>query len=192
MPLTLKITIFVLALIVTGVMFYLSLSPTYVLQISVVPDPNFVQRAELSRDKTIVIYGGKEPIYFDVTGSVTNPNTPEVVLKLHGPKDADFTEVKPSFPVSNGTFIGVVKLGSAESPIVSDVNYTYDLSAKNGSRLSVGHIQSQVKAVILGTIPWWMVIIGAMGLLASFLQVVQFVYTKKGESHAAPLQPSSK
>jgi hypothetical protein len=191
MSLTLKITIFVLALVVTGVLFYLSLAPTYVLQISVEPD--FVKGVDPDRDKAIVIYGGREPIYFDLTGSVSNPNTSDVVLKIHGPRDETFTELKP-FPVSNGRFIGVVKLGSAESPIVSDVNYTYDLySANDGSRLSVGHIQSQVKAVILGTIPWWMVIIGAIGLLASFLQVFQFIYTERANKSRLPSpQPSER
>ena len=189
MSLILKVTVLVLALIITGFLLYFSLSPIYVLQLSV--EPSYMKGVELRRDKVIFIYNSREPIFFDVAGSVDNPNLSDISLRIRGPKDSDFRELRP-FKVLNGTFIEPVPLGSVESPIINEVNYTYDLYSKqDNSRLSEGHIQLRVMADILGTVPWWMVIIGGIGLLASFLQVAQFVYTKgDAESRGVSSRPS--
>ena len=152
---------------------YFSIVPTYVLQISV--EPRSSQEIEMRRDKVVVINSGKEPIFLDIAGDVSKPTLSEVSLSVRDPKHAEFKK-QGAFKVSRGSFLGTVQLGSAETRITSDENYTYIIeSGDDKSRLSEGNIQVQVKAVISGTSQWWMTIIAGMGLLASVLQIISFL-----------------
>lgn len=174
MSLFLKIIIVLLMFVVTSVSAYLYFFPSYsyVLQISVEPRSG-ISGIEMRRDKVVVISKGKEPIFFDIAGEV-KPSISKVSLWMHPPNQPD--QKRGDFDVSKGSFLGTVQLGSAESPITSDENYSYkidDFYNKN-DWLSEGNIQVQVKAVISGTNPLIMIIIGAIGLLASVLQILQF------------------
>lgn len=147
---------------------YLSQVPSYLLQIWVDPRPGI----EMRRDKMVAISNGKEPIFYDIGGDVT-PSISRVSLRIRRQDEPDF-EKPLDINVSRGSFLGTVKLGSAEKPITSDENYTYEIEDANGkSRLSDGAIHIQVKA-ISGTSPWVMITLGGIGLLASFLQILQF------------------
>jgi len=173
MPRLWKILLLLSTLFVAGMVSYFSLVPTYVLQISV--EPRSSHEIEMRRDKIVVINNGKEPIFFDVAGDVSKPTLSEVSLSVRDPKHPEFKKIG-DFKVSRGSFLGTVQLGSEETPVTSDQNYTYTIeSVDDKSRLSEGNIQVQVKAVISGTSQWWMIIIAAMSLLASPLQVISFL-----------------
>lgn len=174
-----KIILLLSMLFIAVALTYLSLAPSYVLQISV-EEPRPSKRLEIRRDKIIVISNGKEPNFFDIAGDVYNPNISKVSLSMRQPKEVEFKK-QGDFKVSNGSFLGTVQLGSAERPIISDENYPFIIdSGDDNSRLSEGNIQVQVKAVISYTSQGWMYIIAGIGLLASWLQVYQF-FTQRGE-----------
>jgi len=168
-----KISLFVLSLFMMGMFFYLAVSPTYVLQISV--QPRFSSRTiTMSTDKEIGAYEGSAPIFYDIAGSLTDPNIRKVVLRVYPPDQAE--EIyKNEADVSNGIFFRRVPLGSAKTLATGDTSYTYILdSAADQSHLSEGSIQVQVKAFVYGTSQVFLIIISALGLLASLLQIVQF------------------
>ncbi|MCA1614568.1 MAG: hypothetical protein LC800_10650 [Acidobacteria bacterium] len=154
-------------------------------------DPRDETGVMMRRDKVIVINNGKGPIFFDVAGNLANTSVSEVSLRLRGPKDPGF-RAPIKFPVSNGVFIGVVQLSSAESRDLSDTDYTYELySGNNNSHLSDGYIRLQVKAVVSGASPWSMVVIGGVGLIASLLQFFQFFIQRDEAAKPQEVPPSS-
>lgn len=163
---------------------YLSQVPSYVLQIWVDPRSGI----EMRRDKVVAISNGKEPIFYDIGGDVS-PSMSRVSLRLRRQNEPDF-EKPLDINVSRGSFLGTVKLGSAESPITSDENYTYEIDDATGkSRLSDGTIHVQVKA-ISGTSPLVMITVGGIGLLASSLQILQF-FTQRRSMRSHEKTPES-
>jgi hypothetical protein len=170
-----KIIVFVSAFSITAVLAYLSVFPSYVLQVSV--EPRSSKGLEMRRDRTVVISNGKEPIFLDIGGDVSNPNISKVSLSVRDPNNVQF-EKRGEFKVSKGSFLGTVQLGSREDPVADDEDYPYVIdSADDNSRLSEGSMQVRVKAVISylnrGSMVL-MAVIGGIGLLASALQIYQF------------------
>jgi hypothetical protein len=170
-----RIILFLSMSIVTAVPTYLYLFPrySYVLQI-------WVERRsgiEMRRDKEVFISNGKGPIFYDIASADVNPSIQKVSLRVRSPIESDFEKPR-DLSVSRGSFLGTVPLGSAENPITSDEDYTYEIhdAADPGgnSRLSEGSIHVKVKAVISDTSPSIMIMIGALGLLASLLQILEF------------------
>src|SRR5258707_3695424 len=112
-----KIVLLLSVLSLALVLTFLSFFPSYVLQISV--EPRSPKGIEMRRDKVIVISDGKEPVFFEIAGDVSNPNISKVSLNVRHPKERDF-ENRGDFRVSKGSFLGTVQLGSAASPITLD------------------------------------------------------------------------
>jgi hypothetical protein len=170
-----KIIVFVSVFSITAVLAYLSVFPSYVLQVSV--EPRSSKGLEMRRDRTVVISNGKEPIFLDIGGDVSNPNISKVSLSVRDPNNVQF-EKRGEFKVSKGSFLGTVQLGSREDPVADDEDYPYVIdSADDNSRLSEGSMQVRVKAIISylnrGSMVL-MAVIGGIGLLASALQIYQF------------------
>jgi hypothetical protein len=172
-----KVILSVCVCFITGVLVYLSLRPSYVLQVSV--EPRSSRGLEIRRDKTVIISDGKEPIFLDITGDVSNPNISRVSLSMRDPNNVQF-EKRGEFRVSQGSFWATVQLGSREAPIVGDRDYPYLIdSADDNSRLSEGSVQIRQTAVISYLNRGLTIVMTVMGVLASLLEIVNFFEKKK-------------
>jgi hypothetical protein len=157
---------------ITAVLAYLSFCPSYVLQVSV--EPRSSKGLEIRRDKTVIISDGKEPIFLDIAGDISNPNISKVSLSIRDPNNVQFQK-RGEFKVSQGSFWGTVQLGSKEDPIVGDKDYPYMIdSADDNSRLSEGSVQIRETAVISYLNRGWMIVMAIMGALASALEIYNF------------------
>jgi hypothetical protein len=71
--------------------------------------------------------------------------------------------------VQGGLAAGVVELGSSEWPLRHDQEYTFGLTALDGSLISDGKVITKVHAI--ATLPPWILVF--LGVLASIIQILQ-------------------
>jgi hypothetical protein len=177
-----KVFLLLFTLAITGMVTYWAVMPTYVLQIYVDPRNSSDDHIKMDEDKLIRFYEKGQPLIIDVRGSITGIVASQLLLSIRQPDSVTTTSY--TIPVSANFFSKAIQLVSMDGSISHEEIYHYELKVvSNESVLSEGDIQVQVKAVISGTNPWFMVITCALGFMASVMQIIDLsiVFAKRKE-----------
>lgn len=185
----LRIFLLVLTLIITFLVTYWSLVPKYLLQIQVDPRKSsaYIKMDEINM---IHFYEAGKPIFIRMRGEITDPVVSNMLLTVEPPDSMQLRSY--NIEVSAPFFSMNVGLFFKEKSISQEMVYHYEIRAMNSKALlSEGDILVEVKAIISGTSPWFMIITSAIGFIASIMQVIdlslQFTRKKKlQEPLAAP------
>lgn len=177
-----------LLFVVTFLIAYVALVPTYVLQVSVDPRYSTSSEVKVSKESMISLYDGGDPVIVNMRGEVINPVIPKLALTVQPPGSIEVQTY--TVEVSGPFFSKAIQLISRSGSITHGALYNYKLRAMNNNLdVSEGSISIEIKAVLSGTSPWFMFVTAFLGLLASIMQTIdlslQYARKKKEENTQA-------
>jgi hypothetical protein len=158
--------IFATAIFVTCPLGYFALHPSYLAEISVVPNANSLAAIPCNFS-SVRVYNGVAQ--FEFNAEVANPSTQKVKLSIQ-PAMVKESFDQPIISVNDGIARGAVQLGSEEYPLNRYTSYWFRLEDSGNSQLlSSGSIMVNATEITGGSSK----IILICGLLASVFQIVQ-------------------
>ena len=153
------------ALLVTGPLLYLALSPINLINIEVRPlqskGARILSADIVIRSKTASI------IFFDFRALVESPSTAKVKLSIRPSSESTWYQ-QTEYDVRDSFVLGTAQLGSKDYPVKHTEHYSYRLEAPDGTLLSDGRIEAAVDQIAGGE--GW--VLAGIGLFASLLQIL--------------------
>jgi hypothetical protein len=160
------------ALLITMPLMYFSIRPVYLVE--VVTQPTSEARAQVLSKQVLTRPDGNGVIFFDFRALVGSASGERLYLEIRPDTEPTFYRQGDGYRIINGVAEGVAQLNSPKWPVHQDENYTFRLIDASGAPWLEGAILARVHA-LSGTAPW---LIGAIGLLASVLQILSAARSK--------------
>lgn len=177
-----RIVSLLLLFVVTFLITYVALVPTYVLQVNVDPRYSISSEVKVSKESVISLYDSGDPVIVYIRGDVINPVISRLALTVQPPGSMEVHTY--TIDVSGPFFSKAVQLISRSGSITHGASYNYKLRAMNNNLdVSEGTISIEIKAVLSGTSPWFMFVTAFLGLVAAIMQTIdlslQYIRNKK-------------
>jgi hypothetical protein len=158
------VIVIVLSLFITAILVMLAHENRYLVELWLRPITD--GQARLANDHAVIhTIGG--PAYFDFRAELADPRTRVTSVTLRVRPEVGEKGYSQSVSLSERKIHGIVQLGSQETPLVRDENYSFLLQDQDGRSLLEGSIRAEVTRYEGAD----RLLVG-LGILASVVQVL--------------------
>ena len=165
-----KSLILAMAVFITLLLVYFLLSPTRLVRIWVHQGEHHGITLYTRQVITSVDHGA---VSFEIDGQLEDARVSPVTLSIRAPRIGAYFNQAEGYAVMEKRFFVTVHLCSQNSPLVPDEPYIFMVLSRQGKPIAEGDILAHVYLVAAPS-SWFF---GALGVLASVLQVILFFFT---------------